>query len=196
LPTTPLLPLPEGLEILAVSQAEQELQIRVISPRQVALCPRCGASSKAIHSYYRRKPLELPSTGQSVRLELVVKKFFCRETSCSQKIFAERLPGFLEPGSRVTTRLRVIVTSIAGALNAKGGARLGRHLGISLSRMTYLRSLLGISLPPVSQVKQVGIDDFAWKRGRAYGTVVVDLATHAIIDLLPDREAATVQRWF
>lgn len=195
MPTTSLLPLPEGLEILTISTKEQELQICVTSNCLMALCPRCSTQSSSVHSYYRRKPWELPCTGQTVRLELIVKKFFCREASCSQKIFAERLPGFLEPHSRLTTRLRVIVQSIAGAFNAQGGARLGSHLGIHLSRMTYIRSLLNVSLPPVDQVKRVGIDDFAWKRGKSYGTVIVDLATHAIIDVLPDREAATIQRW-
>ncbi len=195
MPTPPLLPLPEGLEILTISTNDEALQIRGTSNRLTALCPCCSAPSHSVHSYYRRRPLELPCAGQMVRLELIVKKFFCREATCAQKIFAERLPGFLEPNSRLTTRLRVVVQSIAGAFNAKGGARLGEHLGIHFSRMTYIRSLLAISLSPVDQVKRVGIDDFCWKRGKAYGTVVVDLATHAIIDLLPDREAATVQKW-
>jgi transposase len=195
MPTTPLLPLPEGLEILTVSATEQALQVRVNSNRLMALCPRCSTPSHSVHSYYRRRPLELPCAGQCVHLELVVKKFFCRQESCPQKIFAERLPGFLEPNSRLTTRLRVVVQSIAGAFNAKGGVRLGEHLGIHFSRMTYIRSLLAVSLLPVDQVNRVGIDDFCWKRGRSYGTLVVDLATHAIIDLLPDRETATVQKW-
>ena len=82
---------------------------------------------------------------------LMVKKFCCREANCPQKIFAERLPGFLEPNSRLTTRLRVVISSIAGAFNAQGGARLGGHLGIHLSRMTSIRSLLAVSLPSVGQ---------------------------------------------
>ncbi len=195
MPTTPLLPLPTGLEIIAVSASETELQIRVTSNRMSSICPKCSKPSYAIHSYYRRRPLELPCTGQLVRLELSVKKFFCREKTCPQKIFAERLPELLEPSSRMTSRLRTIVQAIGGAFNAQGGSRLGAQMGIHLSRMTYLRSLLRYATPLVNQVTHVGIDVFAWKRGKSYGTVIVDLDTHAIIDLLPDREAASVKNW-
>ena len=85
MPTTPLLPLPEGLEIIAVSMIEKDLQVRVISHRVSSICPRCSTPSHAIHSYYRRKPLELPSAGQMVRLELSVKKFFCARVNLPPK---------------------------------------------------------------------------------------------------------------
>lgn len=195
MPTTPLLPLPNGLEIIAISTTEQEVHIRVVSNRLSCSCPRCSKSSSAIHSYYRRKPLELPCAGQVVRLELSVKKFFCREKECSQKVFAERLPEFLAPSSRLTSRLRTIVQAIVGAFNAKAGTCLGTQLGIQLSRTTFLHSLQQIQLPPVGQVVHVGIDDFAWKRGERYGTVIVDLDSHCIIDLLPDRETESIKKW-
>jgi transposase len=41
----------------------------------------------------------------------------------------------------------------------------------------------------------VGIDDWAWKRGHRYGTIVCDLERRRIVDLLPDREGATVEAW-
>jgi len=195
MPTTPLLPLPDGLEITSISEAEHELLVRVTSNRMSSLCPLCSIPSYAIHSYYRRKPLELPCAGKTVRLLLSVKKFFCRVASCPQKIFAERLPELLEPSSRLTTRLRSIVQAICGAFNAKGGARLGEQLGVHLSRKTFLRSLHLMPTPPVGKVKAVGIDDFAWKRGKRYGTVIIDLETHRLLDLLPDRDAESVKQW-
>jgi transposase len=68
-------------------------------------------------------------------------------------------------------------------------------LGIRLSRKTLLHSLHLLPTPPVGKVKAVGIDDFAWKRGKRYGTVIIDLETHDLLDLLPDREAESVKQW-
>lgn len=44
-------------------------------------------------------------------------------------------------------------------------------------------------------VRAVGIDDWAWRKGHHYGTIVVDLERHKVVDLLPDREADTVAQW-
>lgn len=195
MPTTPLLPLPDGLEIISIGTTGQELQIRVESLRKSSCCPRCSTPSSAVHSYYRRKPLELPCAGKAVRLLLTVRKFFCRVETCPQKVFTERLPGFLQPSSRLTTRLRTVVQAIASAFNAQGGARLGVQLGFHLSRTTFLRSLLRAPVLQVGRIEHIGVDDFAWRRGTRYGTVIVDLDSHHIIDVLPDREAKSVQSW-
>jgi transposase len=139
--------------------------------------------------------MELPCTGRVVRIVLVVKKFFCRNPSWKRKVFTERIPERIEPSSRLTTRLRTLVQAIGVAFNANGGARLGAQMGIQVSRVTILFSLHLLPLPPVGMVKRVGIDDFAWKRGLRYGTVLIDLASHCIIDILPDRETERVKTW-
>lgn len=195
MPTTPLLPLPDGLEITAVSQTTDGLLVRVVSNRTSCPCPGCATPSEAIHSFYRRHPLELPCAGQRVQLLLSVHKFFCRVPTCRRKVFTERLPEFVQPHSRLTTRLRTLIQAIGLAFNGQGGARLGKQFGIQISRVTLLRSLHLIAPPPVGQVRVVGIDDFAWKRGKRYGTVILDLESHEVLDLLPDREADSVQTW-
>jgi transposase len=195
MPITPLLPLPDKLEIISISCVDDELEIRVVSNRTSCPCPICSLPSSAIHSYYRRHPIELPCAGRIVRLILCVKKFFCRTESCLRKIFTERLPELIEPSSRLTTRLRTLIQAIGVAFNANGGARLGVQMGIQVSRMTMLFSLHLLTVQPIKHVIHVGIDDFAWKRGLRYGTVIIDLDTHQIIDILPDREAESVRKW-
>lgn len=92
-------------------------------------------------------------------------------------------------------RLRMLVQAIGIAFNANGGARLAEHMGVEISRRTVLFSLHLLPVPPVGQIKRVGVDDFAWKRGVRYGTVLIDLDSHRIIDILADRETESVKNW-
>src|SRR6266699_391940 len=196
MPSTPLLPLPDGLEITSVSKASESLLVRVTSNRPSSPCPLCSTPSSSIHSSYQRKPMDLPCTGQPIRLLLTVRKFFCRVASCPRKVFTERLPELLEPFSRLTTRLRTAVQDIGFATCGKGGERLSPKLGIRISDTTLLWSLFLVKIPAVEQVRVVGIDDWSWRRGQRYGSILVNLGTHKIIDLLPERTVESVVDWF
>lgn len=195
MPTTPLVSLPEGLDIISVSETSEELLVRVISTRSCSLCPLCSAPSQAIHSYYRRKPADLPSTGRAIRLLLTVRKFFCRNAACPRKVFAERLPELIEPASRLTSRFRQALQTIGFALNGEGGARLACRWGMPISATTLLRSLHLVPTPPVGKVRVVGLDDWAWRRGQRYGTIIIDQERHMVLDLLPERTPESVQQW-
>jgi transposase len=63
--------------------------------------------------------------------------------------------------------------------------------GDTLLRMVRRRPA-DLQAPPPAVI---GIDDWAWKRGHRYGTVICDLERRCIIDLLPDRQPATVEDW-
>jgi transposase len=195
MPASPLFPLPDGLEITSVSETPEEVLVRVTSYRQTSCCPRCSTPSSAVHSYYRRHPLDLPCVGRPIRLLLTVKKFFCREVSCERKIFTERLPDLIEVSSRLTKRLRSAVQEIGLATCGKGGERLSSKLGITISDATLLGSLYLLPLPPIGKVEVIGIDDWSYRRGKSYGTILVDLQTHKIIDLLADRTVDSVVAW-
>ncbi len=195
MPTTPLFPVPEGLEMTSISDTPEELLVYVTSHRSSSLCPQCSMPSTSIHSSYHRHPQDLPCAGRPIRLLFTVRKFFCRNPNCSRKMFAERLPDFIEASSRLTKRLRTAVQEIGFATCGKGGERLGDKLGMGVSDATVLWSLFLVPLPAVGKVQVVGIDDWSWRRGKRFGTILVDLQTHKIIDLLADREAESVQKW-
>src|SRR5437660_5819770 len=127
MPSSPLFPLPDGLEMTAVSETAEEVLVCVTSHRSSSPCPQCSTPSSAIHSSYRRHPRDLPSIGRPIRLLFTVRKFFCRNPDCCRKVFTERLPDFLAASSRLTKRLRTAVQEIGFATGGKGGERRSRQ---------------------------------------------------------------------
>ena len=193
--SSPLFPLPEGLEMTDVRETADEVVVCVTSQRESSPCPQCSMSSSAIHSFYRRHPQDLPCIGRPIRLVLTVRKFFCRNLDCSRKVFTERLPDFISVSSRLTKRLRTAVQEIGFETCGKGGERLGGKLGMPVSDVTLLSSLFLVPLPEIGQVHVVGVDDWSWRRGKRFGTILVNLETHKIVGLLEDREAESVRQW-
>lgn len=64
-----------------------------------------------------------------------------------------------------------------------------------ISATTLLRSLHLVPTPPVGKVRVVGLDDWAWRRGQRYGTIIIDQERHMVLDLLPERTPESVQQW-
>jgi transposase len=131
-----------------------------------------------------------------VHLRVQVRRFRCVWAECAQQIFAERLdPSVANPFGRRTERLDGIVHHIGVALGGQPGQRTAARLLLPVSKDTLLRVVrdraVGVSPSP----RVIGIDDWAWRKGHSYGTVVCDLERRRIIDVLPDREMATVQAW-
>jgi transposase len=84
------------VEVEGVEVAEEiVLTLRTMSP--TALCPSCGTASSRIQSRYTRVLRDLPSIGHPLRLIMHVRRFFCRKSTCAQKIFVERLPDLCHP---------------------------------------------------------------------------------------------------
>jgi transposase len=110
-------------------------------------------------------------------------------------VFTERLPDFIEASSRLTKRLRTAVQDIGFATCGKGGEQLSDKLGIPISDVTVLWSLFLLPPPEIGQVHVVGVDDWSWRRGQRFGSILVDLETHKIVGLLADREAESVRQW-
>ena len=135
--------------------------------------------------------------GRPVRLLLVARRFRCDALCCGRRIFTERFdPEVLAPWARRTARLSGVVHHLGIALGGRPAARLARRLMLPVGRDTLLRVVRRHGSPHLIPPTVVGVDDWAWRRNRRYGTIICDLERRRTIALLPDREPATAQDWF
>lgn len=158
-------------------------------------CPDCGKISRAVHSRYHRCPADLPSLGRAVRVSLCVRRFYCRNVACPRQTFAERVSQLVAPFARRTCRLAEAQGRTGAALGGEAGARLLSRLSMPASADTVLRLLNQLPLPLQTELRVLGVDDWAMRKGRSYGTILVDLEQRRVVDLLPDRTATTLAAW-
>jgi len=181
------------IEQISVADA---VTIMVHAASATASCPCCGTISQRVHSHYTRTLHDLPASGRTVRLNVRVRRFLCQESTCQRRIFAERFPSLTLPRVKFTLRLQEALKEMGFEQGGEAGARLGKKLGYPGSADTILRLVKQDLLPTPSSPRVVGIDDWSWKRGLRYGTLICDLENNRPIDVLADRSVQTVSAWF
>lgn len=189
--------LPDTAELaLEYLRADPQTILMVVrATRPESNCPLCETASKRVHSRYERRLGDLPWNGIPVRVHLRTRRFFCDTPGCEQRIFTERLPCTVAPHARRTLRLNRTLDWFTLALGGEAGMRLAGRVGINTSGDTLLRQLRRTAAIPVSTPRVLGVDDWAWRKGQSYGTILCDLERRAVIDLLPDRGADGLRDW-
>ncbi len=192
---TALFPQWHGLRITRACPQDDHLTLVAHTTARTASCPLCHQPAASIHSRYQRRVTDLPCGGRVVTLIIHARRFFCHTPTCPRCTFRERMPALVAPGARRSHPLLCALTKIGMALGGKPGARLARQLGMPTSNRTLLRLVRAAPLPPAVAPQIIGMDDWAWKKGRRYGTILCDLERHRAVDLLPERSADSVAAW-
>ena len=148
-----------------------------------------------VHSRYTRTVADVPWGAYAVRLRLRVRKFFCDNPACPRQIFTERLSTVAAPWARRTLRLAQRLLACGQALGGEAGAWLAVRLGLPSSPATLLRLVQAAPPPPAPAPRILGVDEWAWRRGQRYGTILVNLEDHQVLDLLPERSAESLAAW-
>ncbi len=124
-------------------------------------------------------------------LQLLVRRFYCDNYQCLRRIFAERFPALTRRYAQRTNRLNHSLLQIGLVLGGEAGSTLAAKLGMPTSPDTILR-LIKTDTLPVNKVAQdqlpltkIGIDDWSWKKGVEFGTIIVNLDNHKVLICWP-----------
>jgi transposase len=187
--------LPDTIAVEAVYPTKNRLTLQISSTQKSACCPLCQQASERIHGRYSRTVADVPCAGRLVTLALTVRKFVCSTKACPRRIFTERLADLVQSYARQTNRLSETLQTLGFATCGELGERFAPKLGMQVSGPTLLRRMRTRACPVPSSVRILGIDDWSWKKGMTYGTILVDLELRKPIEVLPDRTAETSEAW-
>ena len=160
-------------------------------------CPDCESLSTSRHSRYVRHLQDLPVQGITVALRIKLSRWRCRDRGCERKTFSDLLPRIAQPFARRTRRVSELAQLVGHAAGGRPAERLMTRLGLPQSDDTILRQLKRHQAErgEATPVRVAGIDDWGWRKGCSYGTIVVDLERREVVDVLADRSAASTAEW-
>lgn len=191
-----MLPTQLKLKQLSENKTDTNLLMFFSSIQKCSPYPMCGKNSHRIHSHYSRSLADLPISEKIVHFKLSARRFFCANQTCIRKIFTERFAVEIQPYARRLDRCKELLQNVGFEVGGNKGALISRIVGNPVSSSTILRLIQELEVEEASTTSGViGVDDWAFKKGRNYGTIIVDLEQRKVIDLLPDREAETLKLW-
>lgn len=187
---------PGELNIVKIDEEEQRIILTLKSTKHEHCCPSCHQEMNRYHGTYTRTVQDLPIFQKSVTLRIHAYDYYCTNVECSAITFAEDYDGFVGRSGRMTTRLEALIRALALETNCEGAATICKEMGIRISGDTIIRLLRKLAeqpRPPCGDT--IGVDDFAYRKGRTYCTLICDGTTHAPIDILDGRDGQALSEW-
>jgi pimeloyl-ACP methyl ester carboxylesterase len=170
------LPIPRSLHVATLLLEEAGLTILASVASDEAPCPLRSEPADCVHSRYVRTLADLPWAALAVRLRIAGRQFFCDNPACPRRPFAERLTGIALAHARRTDRQRAALTTIAFANGGEEGARVAAALGYPVSPDILLRLIRAAPEAEVPTPAVLGVNAWAYRKGRRYGTIAARAA--------------------
>ena len=186
---------PSSIKLEQVEYLEETYRLFARCLLPFGECPYCGTKSHHVHSRYTRTISDLSILGHRVMIIFESRKFFCTNPECRKKTFAEQPGDEIFRYRRRTRRCEMLVTQHGLKCSSETARKLLHAAGIAVSGDTVLRDLHRMTIPEQGQVRDIGVDDWAYRKGVTYGSIIVSMETGEVIDLLGDREAESFQKW-
>lgn len=187
-----------GVKVLGITLQDEENWVVSAASIPVGIYPDCGTRSRHRHGWHNRCLQDSPVQGQVVKIKLALNRWQCRHRKCGRRTFTDRSPGIASPYMRRTERMAEIVGLIGHRVGGRPGEYLMHRLGMPVSDDTILRQLKHKDSASMqkSNIRVVGIDDWSWRHSSRYGTIMVDLEHHSVVEVLDDRSVESAKAWF
>jgi len=188
---------PEELKIISIEETNSRIIIHMQSQKHRHSCQQCGAEMTDYHSTYNRSVQDLPIFGKNVTLQIRSYEYDCNNTDCEQKVFSEDYEGFIGRYGRMTARCEELIKTIAYETSCECAAFICSCMGIKISGDTIIRMLIQhAGNNPVRKCsEEVGVDDFAYRKGQKYCTIVCDNETRRPVAVLNGRDGKELKEW-
>jgi len=186
---------PQTYCVRQLSRADTEYVFELLSVSQSSNCPCCGTESERKHDHQRRTVRDLPILGKPVTLLMSQMKYFCDNKECAVDIFTEQ-NDLVSQYSQFTERCREYMLKVATMVSCEAAVKILAYQGIRVCGDTLLTMLKAAGMKYSPKVgKKIGVDDWAYRRGQRYGTIICDLETHEVIDILKGRDGEAFEKW-
>lgn len=186
---------PETYRVIQKPGSRNGFEFELMSVSQSGICLSCGIKSIRQHSYQERRARDLPIFGKRVVLQIIQKRYFCDNEECEVDIFTEG-NDFINPHAQFTSRCCAYMLKVAAQVSCEAAVKILAYQGIRVCGDTLLNMIKVAGKDYKGEIgTKIGVDDWAYRRGQKYGTIICDLETHDVIDVLQGRDSETLEKW-
>lgn len=177
------------IEDYKISSSEVRLVLR--STASHAVCDRCGQTTFHTRGWQKRTVLMPPLVNKAFVLVLYMHRFFCKS---EKHIFTEQQSDWLKKYARFSIDCEKLMNSLHLHMSSVSTSSILRKIGITCCPNTCINHLMNTRKPIDRTAVNIGIDDFAKRKGHSYGSVIVDHDTNKILELVDSRDSKVVAK--